>query len=223
MKEKIKEKEEAIKLRKLGCSYKEIAKMLCISRGSCSLWLSSVEISDEAKQRLYTKQKTNWRTFSTRLSLDQNIKNKISKSLKGYYAGLPSDIKKQKCDFLLSTAMTASQLSFTIIEKKVKLTLEKIFNANFKKEKINNCIIDFANKQFVIEHTIDNGKGIRCALDRLNQVMDGRIKILICPSYGFGDRRRSEVINLYHWPLDLFDKGEVPEYIKSLSSHPLFS
>lgn len=50
---KAKEKQEAIKLRQeLGLSLREIAEKLKISKGTASLWLRDIEISEEHKQRL---------------------------------------------------------------------------------------------------------------------------------------------------------------------------
>jgi len=207
---KRKEKEEAIRLRKLGYSYNEIIKLLPVAISSLSLWLRSIELNDEAKQRLFNRS-----TSCEHLTKWTNDnKEKQSSILKKYYSNLSDKVKKEKLKFLLSTVIPASRMCFTKIETPAKLTLDKLFNTNFKKETVNNKIIDFANENFVIEHTIDNGKGIRCALDRLNQISDGRIKILICPSYGFGHKRKSEVVDLYHWPLDLFNEEIIPDAIK---------
>lgn len=49
-------KERAVKFRKEGLSLKEIAEKLKISKSTASEWLSSLELSDFAKKRLFNKQ-----------------------------------------------------------------------------------------------------------------------------------------------------------------------
>lgn len=52
---KVKEKNDAIKLRKAGLIYKEILNRLPISKGSLSYWLRTIELTDAQKQRIYNK------------------------------------------------------------------------------------------------------------------------------------------------------------------------
>lgn len=49
-------KEEAIKLRKRGRSYKEIQEDVPVSKSTLSLWLKTIHLKPEHKERLYTKQ-----------------------------------------------------------------------------------------------------------------------------------------------------------------------
>lgn len=48
--------QKAIKLRKKGLSYNEIRKQVNVAKSSLSLWLKNIELSEEHKKRLYTKQ-----------------------------------------------------------------------------------------------------------------------------------------------------------------------
>lgn len=52
---KIKEKEKAIKLRKEGLSYREILDIIPVAKSTLSLWLRSVGLSKEQRQRLTEK------------------------------------------------------------------------------------------------------------------------------------------------------------------------
>jgi len=52
---KIKEKEKAIKLRKEGFSYSEILKEISVAKSTLSLWLRSVGLAKEQKQRITEK------------------------------------------------------------------------------------------------------------------------------------------------------------------------
>ncbi len=52
---KVKEKEEAIKLRKKGFSYREILKKVPVAKSTLSLWLRSVGLAKKQKQRLTEK------------------------------------------------------------------------------------------------------------------------------------------------------------------------
>ena len=52
---KLREQEEAIKLRKLGWSLNEISDSLQIAKSSASLWLSAIELSEVAKERIQQK------------------------------------------------------------------------------------------------------------------------------------------------------------------------
>lgn len=52
---KSKEKKEAIKLRKRGYSYSEILKQIPVAKSTLSLWLRSVGLAEEQKQRLTEK------------------------------------------------------------------------------------------------------------------------------------------------------------------------
>lgn len=56
MKEKSQLKDEAIKLRMKGLSYREIKQEINVSKSTLSSWLKNVLLSPEHKQRLYTKQ-----------------------------------------------------------------------------------------------------------------------------------------------------------------------
>lgn len=49
-------KQRAVKLRKNGLSYKEIKEKIPVAKSSLSLWLKSVPLKPEYRQRLYTKQ-----------------------------------------------------------------------------------------------------------------------------------------------------------------------
>jgi hypothetical protein len=49
-------KAEAAVLRKQGLSYGEIRSKLMVSKGTLSLWLKTVKLTSEQRQRLYTKQ-----------------------------------------------------------------------------------------------------------------------------------------------------------------------
>lgn len=49
-------KQEAIKLRKKGLSYNEIRKQVNVAKSSLSLWLKDIELKEEHRKRLYTKQ-----------------------------------------------------------------------------------------------------------------------------------------------------------------------
>ena len=52
---KLTEKTEAVRLRKLGRSYKEIRKKLSISKGTLSLWLRDIGLTEKQKERLYVE------------------------------------------------------------------------------------------------------------------------------------------------------------------------
>ena len=56
--EKTQEKQRAITLRKQGLSYNEILKKVPVSKSSLSLWLRSVGLAKEQKQRLTEKKLT---------------------------------------------------------------------------------------------------------------------------------------------------------------------
>lgn len=52
---KFKEKNEAIRLRKLGLSYQEILKKIDISKSTLSLWLREIKLTSEQKKNLSNK------------------------------------------------------------------------------------------------------------------------------------------------------------------------
>lgn len=56
MKPKLQLKDEAIKLRMKGLSYREIRQEIDVSKSTLSSWLKNVLLSPEQRQRLYTKQ-----------------------------------------------------------------------------------------------------------------------------------------------------------------------
>ena len=57
MQPKIKEKNKAIELRQKGLSYKEILEQIPVAKSSLSLWLKSVKLSTNQKQRLTDKKR----------------------------------------------------------------------------------------------------------------------------------------------------------------------
>ncbi len=56
MKALAQKKKIAIRLRKLGWSYREIQKRVPVAKSSLSLWLKTIPLSAEHRKRLYTKQ-----------------------------------------------------------------------------------------------------------------------------------------------------------------------
>ena len=78
---KIKEKEKAIKLRKRGLSYSEILKEVKVAKSTLSLWLRSVGLSKQQKQRLTKKKLASMRRgwearHQQRIDITNAIKNK---------------------------------------------------------------------------------------------------------------------------------------------------
>lgn len=55
MRQKVQERQEAIRLRKMGYSYSEILVRLPVGKGTLSGWLRGVELSEGAMQRLKDK------------------------------------------------------------------------------------------------------------------------------------------------------------------------
>lgn len=56
MEQRTNAKSEAIKLRRMGLSYREIRNVIKVSKSSLSLWLKTVPLKAEFRERLYTKQ-----------------------------------------------------------------------------------------------------------------------------------------------------------------------
>lgn len=85
-------KKEAIKLRKKGCSFKEISDKLKVSKGTASLWLHNIELSKDAKDRIY------------RLGVDGRNKgnDSIKKRIKAEDDRILLDVKKtiSECSLL---------------------------------------------------------------------------------------------------------------------------
>lgn len=83
---KVKEKVEAIKLRRRGFSYSEILKEISVAKSTLSLWLGSVGLSKKQKQRL-TKKKLAAALRGAkarkdqRLSITKDIKDKARKEI----------------------------------------------------------------------------------------------------------------------------------------------
>jgi len=59
MKEKVREKEKAIQLRKKGYSYKDILKEVPVAKSSLSLWLKDVHLTDSEKKYLKSRRDKN--------------------------------------------------------------------------------------------------------------------------------------------------------------------
>lgn len=83
---KIKEKEKAIKLRKQGLSYREILDIIPVAKSTLSLWLRSVGLSKEQRQRLtekkLTSMKRGWEScHRKRVLITKEIKNKAEKEI----------------------------------------------------------------------------------------------------------------------------------------------
>ncbi len=75
---KIKEKNEAVELRKSGLTYREILNRLSVSKSSLSYWLRDIELTDGQKERIYNKDFNIRRKFIefNELKHKQNILNK---------------------------------------------------------------------------------------------------------------------------------------------------
>ncbi len=83
---KTKEKEKAIKLRKRGFSYSEILKQIPVAKSTLSLWLRSVGLAKEQKQRLTEKRiaaalRGAQARKDFRLAITKEIKNKAKREI----------------------------------------------------------------------------------------------------------------------------------------------
>ena len=94
--------------------------------------------------------------------------------------------------------LNACQKEFTDLEKKVFPLLSKTFNTeNLRRERIENIFFDFVDNEYIIEFTVDNTRGINRAINRFgilnSNSNENRICILVCPSYGFGSKRKKRL------------------------------
>src|SRR3989344_742773 len=73
---KVEEKRRAIILRKNGESIKQIARVLGVSKGSVSLWVRNIQLSDDIKRNLFLRGWTNEAVEKRRLSRLSNERKK---------------------------------------------------------------------------------------------------------------------------------------------------
>ena len=64
---KLLDKQRAVALRKIGKSYREILKEVNVSKGTLSLWLKDIPISDEQRNRLTTLNRRNRKGFGSKI------------------------------------------------------------------------------------------------------------------------------------------------------------
>jgi len=89
---KIKNKEKAILLRQQGKSYNEIARFLCVSKSTLSLWLRNIQMPAEVKKKLWDKTRKKWASNITKFNKQRA---KIAKEKAGTIQKSTSkDIKK---------------------------------------------------------------------------------------------------------------------------------
>lgn len=136
------------------------------------------------------------RQFMGRRQTDVTRK-RISEALKGKHSN--ASWAQKNSTFLQTNMRRAQQLQstqFTDLEKELLPRLENRFGKLYK-EKINNYYCDFSNDKVIIEYTVDVGHGVRSATTRFEDCRsDLRRKILICPSYGFGKKRKEKIASL---------------------------
>jgi len=88
---KLKEKIEAIRLRKLGKSYGEIRKKARVSKGTLSLWLRNIELTPGQEKRLYVelRQKNAYRMAKLnqrkRIDKTKKILKEAKKEVSSYF------------------------------------------------------------------------------------------------------------------------------------------
>ena len=88
---KLKEKIEAIRLRKLGKSYSEIRKKARVSKGTLSLWLRNIELTPGQEKRLYVelRQKNAYRMAKLnqrkRIDKTKKILKEAKKEVSSYF------------------------------------------------------------------------------------------------------------------------------------------
>lgn len=161
--EKTKEKTKAIKLRKQGLSYSEILGKIPVAKSTLSLWLESVGLSKEQKQRLTEKKLSSMRRgwearHKQRLDITKVVKDRAR-----------ADIDKiSKRDLWLMGVMLywaeghkekekSSPVRFTNSDPQmVKLFLEWLYNAcSFRKKDIS-CEIYLHETARIRETSIRN-------------------------------------------------------------------
>jgi len=97
---KLEEKNDAIRLRKLGKSYGEIYKKLGVSKGTLSLWLRQIKLTSKQKKRLYVtlKQKNSYR-------LAKYNQQKKKEKTKQIIAEAKEEFKRLSKNFLFITGL----------------------------------------------------------------------------------------------------------------------
>ena len=81
-------------------------------------------------------------------------------------------------------------------ELPTKEWLEELTGRKFTKEVIGRQIIDFADHDYLIEHTIDHRSGVSQAISRLTNIEDERRKVLITKVDRLGPLRRSRCVGI---------------------------
>ena len=99
-------KEKALELRKLGYSINEIVKELGIAKGTASVWIRDVVLSEQAKIRLGNRLKEGHKNYCRQVALKRAKKEEIRKQIENKaqntVLSLHSNIndKKMLCAFL---------------------------------------------------------------------------------------------------------------------------
>ncbi|MCK9596767.1 hypothetical protein M0R19_06255 [Candidatus Pacearchaeota archaeon] len=119
-------------------------------------------------------------------------------------------------DFYLLVLSYSGNLSYRKDELPVKEKLEKIFNCEFRKERIKDRYIDFASSDYLIEYTANTSRGIYLAIRRLyyDCKEDKRQKILISHVHKIGKTYREFCKDIILLPISFLENGTIEEVIK---------
>lgn len=199
-------RDKAIELRKAGFSYKEITEVTGISKSTLSYMFKNVKLTQDQKIKIQergaqklceiNKKRGQALTEKERMLIGEKVRTRHLKRMS-------EDVQYQK---EVKERPRKAHLQYLQAELTIKKILEEIYECKFEKELYKNVVFDFANKKYLIEHTIDWGKGISSLTSRFRVAKsDGRIKIAYLPFKHFGAKRRSRLEELGVKVIDCHD------------------
>lgn len=182
---------EAIDMRRAGTSYSEISRALGINKGTLSYMLRHVVITDEQRRQIDERGAAAAQEALRRTTVTAEQRRAWAKQ---WAADNP-----EKAAASIRAAQAASALSYLPAELIVRSRLEQRYKTSFRKEKVGGVHIDFASDRVLIEHSLDNGKGLSEATRRFARVSaagDTRKRIAFLNLKHFGPTRRRRLVNL---------------------------
>lgn len=130
---------EAIRLRRLGYSIREIARDLNIALSTSSLWMRNVVINDQARKRLLERRESGWRNIAElRRQKSREVLLEVGKESQAVVKRVRIDVDVQKllCSMLFwaEGSKTTTVLRFTNSDPSMVATFLVLLRYGFKLE-----------------------------------------------------------------------------------------
>lgn len=187
-------------MRSKGISILIIGKELGYPKSSVSKYVRDIVLTESMKENLKQRRSSMIHQFGNGI---YGPLSKYTKEERSFIAKKSAEKRKENNPNYMDAPVRSSALSYLPHELEIKKILEQEYNCSFQKEIMDFgkgfVAFDFANNQYLIEHTVDWGKGLSRVIKRFDvaeSMGDIRTRIAYLNTIHLGKKRMKKLSDL---------------------------